>query len=113
MEFLLLILVALGLAFAYSILVASSKPVAGSDFYVVSKDGRVLTGGKKVSCLRPVVHPDGLKVTLRNGSRTGEFFVHELVAEVHVPNPSPSRRKNVRHKDGNKNNNAAANLEWF
>jgi hypothetical protein len=99
-------------ALAYSITVAGTKPVTGSDFYTVSRDGRVLRSrGKQVKCLRPLALPDGMQVTLTNGSRTGSFFVHELVAEAHLR--KPSGRSKVRHKDGNKSNNAVSNLEWY
>ena len=36
--------------------------------------------------------------------------VHRIVAEVFVPNPYGYSE--VNHKDGNKKNNCAANLEW-
>jgi hypothetical protein len=111
MEILLLVAVVLVAVFVYSFSVAGTKPVVGSDFYTVSKDGRVLaTGGPKVSALRPKASPEGLVVKLRNGSRAGEFLVHELVAEAHLPNPQA--RTNVRHKDGNLKNNKVSNLEW-
>ena len=97
--------------FVYAFLVASTKPIPGSDTYSASRDGRILlTKGKKVSCLRAKASPEGLIVKLRSGTRTGEFMVHELVAETHLP--KPPGRSTVRHKDGNVRNNDVANLEW-
>ncbi|WP_377703127.1 HNH endonuclease [Pseudoduganella sp. UC29_71] len=111
MELLIVALMVLAGALVYSLRAAGTKPVKGSDFYVVSRDGRVLRNrGPRVKCLRALALPEGLRVTLSNGSRTGQFFVHDLVAEAHLPNPKG--RSSVRHKDGNKRNNAVANLEW-
>lgn len=50
-------------------------------------------------------------VTLTNNSgESKEFRVDYLVASSFVPNPH--NYKNIRHIDGNVNNNRADNLEW-
>ncbi|WP_373991939.1 hypothetical protein [Duganella sp. BuS-21] len=111
MEFIYIIAIVVALCFAYSFMVAGAKPVLGSDYYKVSRDGRVLlAAGAKVTALKPTLYPEGLKVKLRGGSRTGEFFVHELVAETYLPNPN--KLPLVRHKDGNVRNNKLDNLQW-
>lgn len=112
MEIILIILGVLLIAFIYSLTVASARPIPGSDFYKISRDGRVLmAAGPKISAVRPTLYPDGLRVKLRGGARVGEFYVHELVAEVFLPNPQKLTR--VRHRDGNVRNNKVENLAWL
>lgn len=53
------------------------------------------------------VDTDGYETVILNGEKRK---VHILVAEEHIPNPEG--RKYVVHKDGNKLNNEAENLEW-
>lgn len=53
------------------------------------------------------VNTDGYETVILNGEKRK---VHILVAEEHIPNPEG--KKYVIHKDGNKLNNEAENLEW-
>ena len=49
-----------------------------------------------------------LRVTINR--KKYAFKLHRLVAEAFVPNPD--NKPQVNHIDGNKQNNAASNLEW-
>jgi hypothetical protein len=51
-----------------------------------------------------------LVVTLISGYSKKRFRVHRLVAELYIPNPNGFQQ--VNHKDLNKENNNALNLEW-
>lgn len=50
------------------------------------------------------------EVTLYYQKRRKPKLIHRLVAETFIPNPDD--KKEVNHKDGNKLNNDASNLEW-
>ena len=51
-----------------------------------------------------------LIVDLRNGRKKKHEKVHRLIALAFVPNPYGLPE--VNHKDENKHNNSASNLEW-
>jgi DNA-binding transcriptional regulator YiaG len=77
------------------------------DDYLITEEGEVINirwGGRKV---KP--QPNG-KGYMRVHIAGKMHFVHRLVAEKYVPNPD--NLPQINHKDGDKTNNRADNLEW-
>lgn len=83
------------------------KPILNCDRYVVSNLGNV-RHVNKTTCLYQGNWGDYHIVRL--GKYGGSHLVHRLVAQAFVPNPED--KPQVNHKDGNKHNNCADNLEW-
>ena len=60
--------------------------------------------------LKPQLRNGYLRVKLFKNGKEKNICVHQLVAQAFVPN---EKNKNcINHKDGNKRNNNADNLEW-
>jgi hypothetical protein len=95
------------------------RPVADcSERYFISDMGRVAScvrGGQNVKVLSPSLSISGyltVGVTPKPGDRSETRLVHRMVVEAFVgPAPSPLHI-DIRHLDGNKQNNALINLRW-
>lgn len=80
--------------------------------YLISNDGKVFST-RSQRYLTPDHNNMGYeRVCLHQDGYIERKFVHRLVAEAFVPNPDPQNKTQVNHKDGDKQNNNAANLEW-
>lgn len=55
--------------------------------------------------------PNGyIRVSLSKNGKTKDYYVHRLVAKAYIPNID--NKPCINHKDCNRNNNNANNLEW-
>lgn len=94
------------------------KDVVGyEEYYEVSNLGNVrrTRKNKESNALKPLKRHHGyLAVQLygKGGNKRGckIFSIHRLVAEAFIPNPN--MLPEVNHKDEDKTNNSADNLEW-
>jgi hypothetical protein len=81
--------------------------------YIIAIDGSITSkyNDKIMSTYKDKkgYHHITLHVSLKPQIRK-TFLVHRLVAKEHLPNPL--NLPQVNHKDGNKSNNKASNLEW-
>src|SRR5580704_15348041 len=99
------------------------KDVVGfaSGFYQVSNLGRVKSlprlrnynGGFRKTC--PKILKQSVdryaQVRLHDSNTYKVLLVHRLVAEAFIPNPH--NKPTVNHKNGDKKDNRACNLEWM
>ena len=89
------------------------KDVAGYEGqYQVSDLGHVRSlCYKKARILKPRLNHSGhLTVRLWQSGKGRNVYIHRLVAEAFIPNPS--NFPVINHKDENPANNAVNNLEW-
>jgi len=86
-------------------------PVSGYEkLYIVSNHGRIY-GIKSRKMLKGALMNKGyLLVNLWKNNKYTPLLVHRIVAKTFVKNPA--KLPQVNHKDSNKLNNYANNLEW-
>ena len=80
------------------------------DGYSVTDCGEVYSKKTKRFLKQFPNHKGYLQVCLMVDGKKKTVKVHRLVAVAFVPNPD--KKPQVNHKDGNKQNNHAKNLEW-
>lgn len=88
------------------------KVIEGFSGYEITEFGEVISHKRNAPIrLRHDLNKEGyLRVVLSEGGLTKRFSLHRLVATYFIPNPE--NKPFVNHKDGNKQNNNRANLEW-
>ena len=98
------------------------KSIPGFPFYEVSDLGRVraldrpihpVSGGVyiKPGRIMKLGRPRNVYPIVRLDGRT--HLVHRLVAKAFLPEPENESQNTVNHKDGKRDNNTPANLEWL
>lgn len=89
------------------------KPIKGTNNkYYISNLGRVLSFCRnKPRILKPWINiPNGYYQVKIKGKN---YFIHRLVAIYFIYNNNKEINNTVHHKDGNKYNNKASNLQWM
>ena len=82
--------------------------------YEVSDCGNVrsVKFGKIKILKQNLIETDYLQVKLRMNGKCRQFLVHRLVALAWIENDDVENKTQVNHKDKNRHNNKAENLEW-
>lgn len=76
---------------------------------IIRKNGHIQTFKSRM--LKPLDQSNGyLEVCLSNKGDQRRFYIHRLVAQAFISNSK--NLPEVNHKDENKHNNFASNLEW-
>ena len=86
------------------------KQIKGFEKYYVSNFGRIYSDNKNGFLTAHADNYGYFHIVVYKNKKRYTKLVHRFVAEAFVENPNGY--KEVNHKDENKNNNRADNLEW-
>lgn len=89
------------------------KPIGIEGWEEYECDTNGVIYGKIGKPLKPSINPNGYCiVNLCANNIIKGFGVHTLIAKTFIPNPDPTTKTQVNHKNGNKQDNSVENLEW-
>ena len=90
----------------------NAKPVIDFPNYYVFSNGKIYNAQRK-AFMKDCINEHGSHyITLSSGTQKKKNkYIHNLVATYFIQNPK--NLKNVRHINGDKNDNDVSNLEWF
>lgn len=82
--------------------------------YIIYEDGNILSKNHNKMITHKRMRDGYYRTELykKTEPKRRMYNVHRIIAEVFVDNPNPDEYKIVNHKDGDKSNNHANNLEW-
>ena len=92
-------------------MVQSKELILHGATYIIFSDGKVIGPSGKV--LKQRKDKDGYLYFLCGTGSKKHFFTHRAVALCFVPNPDPAIKTEVDHKDNNRANPSADNLQWL
>lgn len=97
----------------YEMNAKDGKNIDGFDNYMVFPDGKICNTNSNNRLLKPNVNREGYTfVKLSKNSKRESKYIHRLVAEAHCHNDNRKIKLIVNHKNCNKSDNKASNLEW-
>lgn len=88
----------------------NSKRIEGFENYIVCDDGRIVNLDTNKELKGSIKRTGYVEVALYDKDGSHGILLHRLVAKAFVDGYAEG--KEVNHKDGDKTNNSADNLEW-